>query len=241
MKKVILQIVFIFKSLRFLYALKYLLVRMGMKLLRLKMNTYFSQTAEDVILEEYLPKKSDGFYVDVGCNDPYYLSNTFKLYLKGWSGITIDANRELIEKFKYSRKRDIPVCAAVSNEIKEVRFYNFKQDHYNTIEENIFEEVKKDLEFRNISIMQTRTLNDILNEHVDRGTEIDLLTIDVEGHDFYVLKSISLKIYSPKIIVIEIHQLNLNNIFENEIVNYLKEYNYKLIGYSTINAFFEKQ
>jgi len=41
-----------------------------------------------------------GFYVDVGAYQPQSGSNTYKLYLKGWSGITIEPNPDVESSLK---------------------------------------------------------------------------------------------------------------------------------------------
>ena len=52
----------------------------------------FSQEGEDKILSQMLPKK--GTYLDIGCSHPIKGSNTFLLYLFGWSGTCIDIRKQ---------------------------------------------------------------------------------------------------------------------------------------------------
>ena len=33
----------------------------------------------------YLKKKKDGFFIDVGCHQPFLNNNTFRLYKRGWT------------------------------------------------------------------------------------------------------------------------------------------------------------
>ena len=44
------------------------------------------------------------------------LNNTYLLYKRGWSGTNIDLNPTSIDMFNYVRKRDINICALISNE-----------------------------------------------------------------------------------------------------------------------------
>lgn len=67
---------------------------------------------------------------------------------------------------------------------------------------------------------------------------IDLLSIDVEGHDFNVLKSINLRKYRPKLIIIEIHDFVLTKPDDNEVYNWMITNDYKLIGYAIWNGYF---
>ncbi len=72
------------------------------------------------------------------------------------------------------------------------------------------------------------------------NTTIDFLTIDVEGLDFQVLKSLNLKKYKPNIILIEILDSNFNNLFTNEISLFLFENDYEIIAKSVNTVFFKK-
>lgn len=67
------------------------------------------------------------------------------------------------------------------------------------------------------------TLTAILNTQII--TEIDLLSLDVEGYEYNVLKGLDFNKYKPKYLLIEIY----NSDFE-EIINYLIKYNYTLVS-----------
>ena len=198
----------------------------------------YSQTGECMIIETYLGNIKNGFYIDVGCNQPMHLSNTFRLYLKGWQGINIDANSVLIEKFKRIRLKDTCICAAVSDEEKEIDFYMSDVEAVSTMDPATYQEWKKLWKFNKVEKVKTKKLNTILKENLEKDKKIDLLTIDVEGLDFNVLKSIDLNVYRPTLIVIEIHNLDIENIAENIVCKYLKENEYKFAGYVIMNAYF---
>ena len=64
--------------------------------------------------------------------------------------------------------------------------------------------------------IETCTLNYILNLSPFKNKEIDLLNIDTEGNDLKVLKSLDFNIYNPKIIIIETHLKDIDNILFSE-------------------------
>lgn len=198
----------------------------------------YSQTGEDIIIGLLLKDIKNGFYLDVGCHHPYKISNTFQLYLKGWRGIVIDANENLIRKFQSKRKNDIAIVAAISDEEKIVSFYEFKESEVNTINEQMLEEWKTKFNYKSKKEIKTQTLTNILDNNLPKNQKIDLLTVDVEGQDFNVLKSLDFKKYRPKLIVIEIHHFDLTNISQNEIYNFLIENDYKLVSFATMNGYF---
>ena len=69
-----------------------------------------------------------GFYVDVGCFHPKKHSNTYLLYIKGWSGINIDMEVDKINSFKLARPSDFNVLSAVSDKNIKTKFYT-KQEY----------------------------------------------------------------------------------------------------------------
>ncbi len=212
------------------------------KFFRLPVTFSYSQGAEDLIAEYYLRYQFEmngpGTYVDVGCNAPVRYSNTFDLYLRGWRGINIDANRDLIEECRRVRKQDISICAAVSDSEREVTFHKAKSDAVSTIDEDRLAEWKKHFEFADADqeTVVTQTLTSILDANIETGRNIDLLTIDVEGHDLHVLKGLDLSKYRPKVIIIEIHELD--SVKDNEIYKYLSENGYLLKAFAILSAYF---
>ncbi|MEA5459186.1 FkbM family methyltransferase [Arcicella sp. LKC2W] len=198
----------------------------------------FSQTGEEIIIQWILKDVKKGVYVDVGCHHPYKISNTFKLYLEGWRGIAIDANEDVIRKFKKARPEDISLLKAVSDVEQEVTFYKFKESEVNTIDEKTLKEWKKEWNLESEVRMTTETLTKILDENLPSNKNIDLLTIDVEGNDFNVLKSLNFDKYRPKLIVVELHKFDLSTIQENEVYQFLITKNYDLVSFATMNGYF---
>jgi len=49
-----------------------------------------SQAGQSRWVWETLEHKTDGFYVDIGCNDAQFHSNTYALEQQGWTGILVD-------------------------------------------------------------------------------------------------------------------------------------------------------
>jgi hypothetical protein len=60
------------------------------------------QFFQDMIAYMYLPKKKDGFYIDIGANDGLIGSNTYIFEQIGWKGICIEPQPDI---FKHCLKR----------------------------------------------------------------------------------------------------------------------------------------
>ena len=198
----------------------------------------YSQSGEDLVLKAIFGKnKRSGFFVDVGCNNPIQKNNTFKLYLKGWSGINIDGNEGQIKKYKSLRKRDISLNEVISNENKEIIFF---QDDYNPALSCVDPSIANDLKAQQHNIKEIRktakTLEGILDQY-GNNRPIDLLCVDVEEHDLEVLQGNNFQKYRPQIICIECFD-DIKTIPGNEVNTFLIKNGYELIAVSSPNIFY---
>ena len=68
----------------------------------------YSQHGEDTFIYNYLSNinQLNGTYIDVGANHPSSISNTYYFYRNGFSGITIEPNRELARLLRFFRQKD---------------------------------------------------------------------------------------------------------------------------------------
>ena len=220
-------------------AIRIRLYRTFTKWLKIPMGFYFSQTGEDIIIHNFFGDVKEGFYVDAGCHEPIKWSNTFKLYLQGWKGINIDADSSMMKKVSKTRKLDINICAALSDSVKQVTFYkSATSPAVNTINPETYNEWKLrwDFDDKDREELTTTTLARILDDHLPVGKKIDLLSVDVEGHDLEVIRGLDLKRYRPKLIVAECHELD--TFTRGDLYKYLTGNNYKLMGFATMNVYF---
>lgn len=200
---------------------------------------HFSQFGEDIILKELIKnEKKNGFYVDVGCYHPKKFSNTYRLYRKGWGGINIDMEEDKIRLFKLARPKDHNVVAAVSDGKKTVKSYRFSQFG---LDSTINAEYAKHAKGKVYAIteIRTNTLNEILERSPYKGRQIDLLTIDAEGNDLNVLKSLDIDFYRPKIIIIEEHGGSIDDILTSETYIFLKSKGYMLCSWMHFSLIFK--
>jgi len=196
---------------------------------------YYSQFGEDAVLRELVGKKKNGIYIDVGCYHPRKFSNTYFLNKSGWSGINIDLEEDKIYLFKLLRPSDHNVVAAVSDLNTKVSIYKDREYSLGTtIEPNM---IRNNIKFKTEQV-HTQTLNSIIVKSKYSDKEIDLLSIDAEGHDFNVLRSIDLNKYKPKIIVIEDQSKDIEDIISRDLYRYLRANNYKLVSWVHLSLIF---
>ncbi len=193
-----------------------------------------------MILDRFLGNRPSGFYVDVGAHHPKRFSNTFRLYRRGWSGLNIDANPGSMRSFRRVRPRDINIEAAVSSVRQRLTFYIFNDPALNTFSADlafqhdggIFSIIKR-VEIQTVPLWQ------MLDEHVPAGTKIDLLTIDVEGLDFDVLKSNDWSHYSPEFILVECWDFStLEQANADPVVTFLSHFHYSAVAKTMATVLF---
>lgn len=188
----------------------------------------YSQEGEDMILRRLFEHQRNGFYVDVGAHHPMRFSNTYYFYKKGWNGINIDAMPGCMRLFNKFRSRDINIEKPVSNRKEVLTYYGFNEPALNGFSRRLAEERENNYKIIFQKQIEASTLEEILDESFPREKEFDFLSIDVEGMDFLVLQSVNLGKYRPKVIVIEMLRLKLEDVVDHEISNYLKNFDYIL-------------
>lgn len=198
-----------------------------------------SMTGEDLVLKSIFGKnKRSGFYVDIGCNNPIQKSNTSKLYLKGWNGICVDGNARLIRRFKSIRTRDICLHAIVSDQRKEMTFYQDKRDHeYSSVDPELGDKLKSEGKNLTEIRMTSITLEEILDRHLGQR-KIDLLCVDVEHHDLQVLKGNNFGKYRPAIICVEFDG-KLGELDSSDLHAFLTGVNYEVLAFCSPNVYYQ--
>lgn len=187
---------------------------------------YYSQFGEDKILFEIFQGKTSGVCVEVGANNGVDDSTSMFFEKIGWKCILVEPNPSLCREIRASRNALIYECAA-SNQSGIRTLYvaegAARSDGLSTISTNKEDHDRiKSLGFRSRPVqVHTMTIDEILaNAQID--SNIDFISIDVEGHEYEAIEGFSLERWKPTIILVED-----NSDFENNTVSkYLKNFGY---------------
>lgn len=189
----------------------------------------YSQFGEDLQIIEGLKNPRDGFYVDIGAHHPFYYSNTYLLSKMGLKGINVDGSSWSIAEFKKHRPEQVNLHALISNEEKEVTFYEFDRPTLNTISESMkLKAIESGAKVTKTTQMMSLKLSTVLEKYAPKGKGFFFLNVDVEGFDLEVLKTNDWDKYKPKVICVEDHLFNLKKPSESEIYNFLSEKGYEI-------------
>lgn len=196
---------------------------------------YYSQFGEDCVLDDWIPKRvKKGFFVDIGCYHPTKLSNTYKLYLRGWRGINIDLDTEKIAAFRLKRPHDLNIIQAISDSIERVSVFTDRRYSVGaTLDVGIAMQNKMDV----VAEVETQTLDAVLKETQYANRQIDLLSVDAEGFDLKVLRGLNFAVYCPKLVLVETHLREIDEILRSDLHQFMVQKGYSLrnwVGYSLI-------
>lgn len=161
----------------------------------------YAQNCEDVMLWRALQDVKNGFYIDIGANDPISDSVTKAFYENGWNGINIEPELELFELLENDRPRDINLNIAISSKVKSIEFYKSSIRGWSTTDKESFANLKEKDSFVEIRTVQAITLDKLCEDN--KIEEVHFLKVDVEGAEKDVLESFSFNAVRPWICIVE--------------------------------------
>ena len=204
---------------------------------------FYSQDNQDSYLETNVFKGyKNGFYVDVGAHDGVSFNNT--LYFEknnNWTGINIEPIKSVFDKLVSNRPDNINLNYAICNSEGETEFYcntnytemisGIKDTFHSKHLERLERENKKMGSTTEVIKVNTRKLETIFDEN--KVSHIQYLSIDVEGAEFEVIKSINFdKVF--------IDVIGFENNYDDEcipIIEYLQDKNFVVFHESTLDIF----
>ena len=201
----------------------------------------YSQCAEDLLIEyifnlRNIPLPS---YIDIGANHPFFLSNTAIFHQKGCRGINIEANPALINNFKKYRPNDTNLNIGIGFEESEMDLFVFNDSTLSTFSKD---ECSKFEAIGNCNVekiikVKISTIQKILEKY-NNGIFPDFLSLDVEGMDFEILKSINYESNTPKVICVEAAEYSPigAGARRTELIDFLVEKGYYEYANTNLNA-----
>jgi FkbM family methyltransferase len=173
--------------------------------------TYYSQSSEDEFLNTYYFKnKKNGLYLELGALDGVLYSNT--KYFEdshNWKGILIEPHPVKFELLKKNRPNNFLFNSLVSDKHEMLEFLYFTEyltqvsGVVNSLSQHHYDAYFNNNKFSHIPqekiLLQPKTLSEIINSTGIK--HIDLLSLDVEGHEYEVLMSFNFDIEIDVILI----------------------------------------
>jgi FkbM family methyltransferase len=196
---------------------------------------FYSQFNQDKFLEETIFKGyKNGFFMDVGAHDGITINNT--LYFEkhnGWTGVNIEPIKSVYDKLVKNRPNSINInCAVCNNDgtsqfIRNIGYSEMLSGLENMYDKRHVERLESERSIHDVKTeiitVNTKKIETICEEYsINR---INYLSIDVEGAEFDVIKSINFnKVY--------IDVIGFENNYPDTsipIIKYLEDNNYNLM------------
>ena len=220
--------------------------RRGVDVVTLKAHVSYSQVGEDMIVNylfETLNLKNPT-YLDIGTNYPVVCNNTYFFYDKGCRGVCIEPDPEMFERIKKKRPGDKILNAGIGvTNVTSASFYLFPGNvaAWSTFseEEARIREKESGLKPKMISI-PLMNINDVIAANFDPYP--NFISLDVEGLDLDILKSMDFRRFQPEVICVETISFSITNSEKklNDIINFMHGQGYFTYADTHVNTIFCK-
>lgn len=197
------------------------------------MSKTYAQNGEDLIIGDYF-KNQKGTLLDIGANDGITLSNTYKFMSNDWEGVLIEPSKIAYNELKknYINNKNAHLFnVAIGEKCDEVIFWE-SGTHLNIGDNSLLStinesELKRWENTNNEFVKKTTTVwdfNTLLSS--SKIKKFNLISIDIEGSEIFVLPQINLLELETKCIIIE---YNNNNDLFYTFNDYITSFGMRLI------------
>jgi FkbM family methyltransferase len=211
----------------------------------------YSQFGEDLIIGHLF--HSIGIqqptYLDIGANNPKFISNTYYFYQRGSRGVLVEPNPRLCKLLRSARPGDVVLEIGIGlTSQAEADFYVFGgiADGLSTFskEEARHWEVVGAKRFGKIPVekvikVKLVPINQIITDNFS-GKAPNLLSLDVEGLDFDVLKGLDFERFPPDVVCVETlgYDQNQETFKKYDIIEFMLRAGYVAYADTRVNSIF---
>lgn len=176
-------------------------------------------------------------YLDVGAFLPRKHNNTFFMYKEGMRGTAVEPNPDLIKFWRHVRPGDDVLQFACGNE-PYVEFQLFDSFAESNSGSRAFLDAYKarfNLAPNKVIRVQCKTLDELIDIHLQKHHGEFLIDIDIEGFDLPVLKAATFSTGKPTLILIEDFSRNFE---DSDVSRELRRLGYRLISRGLISSLY---
>ncbi len=144
-------------------------------------------------------------YLDIGAHDAIHLSNTYLFYRRGSRGVLVEPDPTLHAALHRKRPRDVCLnVGASTNDSDSANFFIMSTPTLNTFSETEAKRYAAMGTHRIDRVLPVRlvSLQHLIDNHFG-GNAPTFLSIDIEGLDYEVLKSLNLQRHRPAVVCVE--------------------------------------
>ncbi|MCA9052373.1 MAG: FkbM family methyltransferase [Planctomycetaceae bacterium] len=167
-----------------------------------------AQHGEELLLWEVAGWKRDGVFIEIGAHDGVSLSNSLFFEQIGWQGLLIEAHPDLVAQCRISRPGSLVVHAVLGAQDTGVRNFSMvvgppgiETLSFASTSTKHLQRIESRGGTVKTVVVPARTITSVLREH--QISEIDWMSIDVEGGELEVLEGLDWRTCRPHVLMIE--------------------------------------
>lgn len=177
----------------------------------------FSWAYEDLILDDIFEGQKEGKYLDIGANDPILGNNTYRFYLRGWTGINIDGDPSNVKKLNNLRTNDLNLHLVMHGSGRPIEYAFPENDSSISFVVTEKTKMRKYSKLKKIKTIAT-TLPEVYQKYSNQLGDIDILSIDTEGNELQILSDNNWSKFRPTTVLMEINSdINIIQDFFSDI------------------------
>jgi FkbM family methyltransferase len=166
----------------------------------------FKPEFEAPLVRDFFRGRPRGFFVEVGANDPKKDSQSWHLEQAGWTGILVEPLPDLAAALRRQRTAQVfeVACSSPDRAGQVMRLH--VAGPFSSFDPNL---AVTGMRADHAIDVAVRTLDDVLSEG-SAQVPIDLMSVDVEGHEIEVLSGFDFARWKPRLVLLEDHVNNLD-------------------------------
>ena len=210
-------------------------------------NTFYGQNKEDLIMFNHIKDTYGSNYIgniiEIGANDGFTLSNSKLFRDKGWKAFLVEPGKKSYQLLIKNPEQNCQYFnIALGDQNSVMKFYEsgehlFKND-VGLVSSLILDETtrwkKNGVKYEEYDV-ECLTWKTFLSKFKLDNESFDIISIDIEGLDYELLIQMDLNKLECKLLCIE-----FNGKRKDDFVNYLKNFDMKLIHENAENLIFSK-
>jgi FkbM family methyltransferase len=206
----------------------------------------YAQQGEDVVLWQILHHTlgiEHPTYLDIGAHHPVFNNNTYLFYGRGSRGVLVEPNPALYRLLEKVRPRDVVMRAGIGVSAQaEADFYvigGSEDGQLNTFSREQAETLVagSNGRYRIERVLKIPLLgiNELMRKHWNGAP--NLLSIDTEGFDLPILRSLDFQRLRPDVVCAETLEIGGRRVL-GEIMQFMAANGYEVRGGSFVNTIF---
>jgi FkbM family methyltransferase len=194
---------------------------------------YAAHGIDQYIKETFFPTKNNGYFIDIGAHNGVDINNTYYFENEGWEGVCFEPIPEIFNQLKQNRKCKV-VQKAISDYIGLSQF--FKIEGYSDMlsglaakyPQNHIARINREIEQYSQNYDYIDVMCSTFNEEIHQ-TDIYILSIDTEGAELDILKTIDFTKYNINIMIVEY------NYYNQELLDLLHKNNFEIVQHRGVD------